>query len=294
MLWLETGYPGEQIISKGTELRPLVTWRTMGGPIKVHLLTDKSLKTLLNVAQEKMNSANAPPIPPYWTLGYHLCRSVGDPRYFTNDVKEMKSALIPFDSDCIDEQLIPTAFELDDKKFPTVTNLFGQLEGKDILLPLVIQRDPSTFAEGCVAKNSTSQTCFEGKLYGERVIFPDPFSPSDWMTTKYKSLLEQINQIPIAGWHVHDASPTNDLMQGCSVPRFTPRGMNMTHSLCHDNHIQSVNSSYISHHSLYSLQVSRQLSKLSPSRYQYVSDYQIGQASMGGFLGSARQARAGS
>ena len=44
MLWLETGYPGEQIISKGTELRPLVTWRTMGGPIKVHLLTDKSLK----------------------------------------------------------------------------------------------------------------------------------------------------------------------------------------------------------------------------------------------------------
>merc|ERR1719206_1109209 len=64
----------------------------------------------------------------------------------------------------------------------------------------------------------------------------------------------------------------------------------MTHNLCHDNYIQSVSSSYISHHSLYSLQVSNQLSLLSPSRYQYSSHYQIGQAGMGEFLGSSVEA----
>jgi len=289
MLWLETSYPGEQIISSGTDLRPILTWRTMGGPIKVHLLTETSLVTLLKRAKEINNSVV--PIPPYWTLGYQLCRSVGDQRAFRSDVAGMKLGEIPFDLDCIDERMIPTAFNLDETTFPTISNLFDLVSGKDILLPLVVQRTADSIADGCVGISSSNSTCFEGRLYGEPVIFPDPLD-SAWMQTSYDSLINTLGGVTIAGWHLHDTGPTNDLMQGCPMPGpgFTPRNMSMTHNLCYNNWIKSTNSSYISQHSLYSLEVSKGLQDLTPSKYQFAATHQVGQAAVGGFLGSSAPA----
>merc|ERR1719450_1448767 len=71
---------------------------------------------------------------------------------------------IPFDADCIDEQMIPTAFTLDTKEFQI---------------------------------NSTKDTCFEGKLYGQRVIFSDPNDQSNWMNTSYNNLLDSIGHVPV-------------------------------------------------------------------------------------------------
>merc|ERR1719450_364519 len=162
---------------------------------------------------------------------------------------------IPFDADCIDEQMIPTAFTLDTKEFQI---------------------------------NSTKDTCFEGKLYGQRVIFSDPNDQSNWMNTSYSNLLDSIGHVPVAGWHVHDSSPTNEEMKDCPTegPKFIPRNMDMSHSLCFDNWIPSTNSTYTAQHSHYSLQFSKRLSELTPSQYQYTDTYQIAQASIGGFLGS--------
>jgi len=77
-------------------------------------------------------------------------------------------------------------------------------------------------------------------------------------------------------------------MKGCPSdgPKFIPRNMDMSHSLCFDNWIPSTNSTYTAQHSHYSLQFSKRLSELTPSQYQYTDTYQIAQASIGGFLGS--------
>ena len=45
LIWLETLYPGEIVINEGTITRPLATFRTMGGPLKIHLVTAPDLET---------------------------------------------------------------------------------------------------------------------------------------------------------------------------------------------------------------------------------------------------------
>jgi len=292
MLWLETGYPGEQIISMGSELRPILSWRTMGGPMKIHFITAPTVTSLLEMGKAA-NQADVP-IPPYWTLGYHMCRSVGDPRSFTNDINGMTAESIPFDLDCIDEQMIQTAFDLNVKAFPALSNNFLLLSdnNKDVLLPLVIQRssDIPGSVDGCVGISMADNTCFEGRLYGESVIFPDPLMDG-WMEQSMLDLETQLSEQglsdTIVGWQLHNSWPSNDLTQGCNTTRFTPRGMRLDHSLCHDHWIQSVNSSFISQHSKYSLEISKSLHQLRSQTYQFGGVHQVGQAIAGGFLGSS-------
>ena len=86
LVWLETDYPGEIVVTEGTGTRPLVTWTTMGGPIHVHLVTAHSVTELLAKQRELIG----PPLtPPLWTLGYNLCRNSGDSRKFRTDINGM-------------------------------------------------------------------------------------------------------------------------------------------------------------------------------------------------------------
>ena len=80
--------------------------------------------------------------------------------------------------------MIPTAFDLNVKAFPALSNNFLLLSdnNKYVLLPLVIQRssDVPSSVDGCVRISMTDSTCFEGRLYGKSVIFPDPLMDG-WM-----------------------------------------------------------------------------------------------------------------
>ena len=99
----------------------------MGGPLVLHLLTAASLPELLRL-QLRLSPGPAAAPPPLSSLGLQLCRSTGDPRDFRRDVKGMTEASIPlqFDGDCIDEQLIKTAFELN-PAYSTLENDFSLL-----------------------------------------------------------------------------------------------------------------------------------------------------------------------
>ena len=79
-------------------------------------------------------AAEAQPGPPLSSLGLKLCRSTGNPRDFRRDVKWMTEASIPlqFDGDCIDEQLVKTAFELN-PAYSTLENDFSLLADFNIV-----------------------------------------------------------------------------------------------------------------------------------------------------------------
>ncbi len=51
-------------------------------------------------------------LPPKWSLGYSLCRKTGksDPDLAVETLEAMNEAEIPFDSDCISEAVLTSAF----------------------------------------------------------------------------------------------------------------------------------------------------------------------------------------
>ena len=192
---LDTHYPGEMVLSTGTDLRPLVTWRTMGGPLTLHILTADTLPALLS----KQFALKTEPVvaPPYHSLGYQLCRDTGQERWFKQDVEGMLAANIQFDGDCIDQQLVKNAFTLDEVSFLTSLNNHASLLGdkkKHFTLPLVFQRPYDNVTgqtEGCIKEDSSSSSCYNGKLYDKRVMFPDMAS-SDWMSAEFDKLRSQL------------------------------------------------------------------------------------------------------
>ena len=228
MLWLETDRPGEQVLSPGACLSPalrcsqlpspgaggqaLLTWTVMGGPLKIHLLTQPTLGQLLKKMQTLFFKDAAPKPPPSWTLGYHLCRSVGeDPSFRQNFfIKPMLDEGIPFDSDCIDDQLFDSAFHW--KKISpmySVDDIVNDLtsNGKDFILPLMIQtrsRDDQTDevlceSMDCIVLSRDNTTSVLGQLvYNSKtkvdVNFPDPVDPRavSWIETGFNKIVFQI------------------------------------------------------------------------------------------------------
>lgn len=58
-------------------------------------------------------------MPPFWSLGFHLCRESNDENVFWKTLFQMETDGIPFDSDCIDPRLSgPGAGTVDSAKFP--------------------------------------------------------------------------------------------------------------------------------------------------------------------------------
>jgi len=291
MLWLDTGSPGEQIISSGSEEQPVLTWRTMGGNIKVHLLVAESLSELFYKSKNILHPTLT--APPHWTLGYHLCRDTGvpaDPRQFGYDMAGLLSTDIPWDSDCVDQQLLQTSFTIN-AQYPTIANQLNILleNKKKFILPQMIQTSTTSQEPylPCVShseKNSTD--CFEGSYNGKKVIFPDTRMDNvyQWMQERYQSLYDKIQPtIDITGWTLHASRPSNDMVAGCEEPPFTPREMDLSNSLCYDLYVGET--SYVHYHNKYSSDVSSALQAISPPAYHMSDVFNVGQTNVG-FLGS--------
>ena len=207
LLHLETNYPGEVVINPGTNLRPVVTWRTMGGPVRLHIVTGETLPVLLKKQADMRGEVLAPSTP---SLGYQLCRDTGHPRGFKQDVEGMQSAKIQFDGDCIDQQLIKEAFSLNTESFSSSLNNQANILGdnKFFSLPLVVQRrydNQTGESQGCLKEeNSTSSPCFMGNFYNQRVMFPD-MGQTDWMSPEFDNLQNKLAEYDLkasGGWKI--------------------------------------------------------------------------------------------
>ena len=198
---LDTNHPGEMVLSTGTDLRPVVTWRTMGGPLTLHILTADTLPALL---RKQLEMKSEPVVsPPHHSLGYQLCRDTGQARWFKQDLEGMLGANIQFDGDCIDQQLVKDAFTLNEDSFLTsLTNQASLLmeRNKFFSLPLVFQRlydNVTGHRDGCIKEDSSSSSCYNGKLYDKRVMFPD-MSSSDWMSAEFDKLRSKLEEYSLS------------------------------------------------------------------------------------------------
>jgi len=300
MLWLETDRPGEQVISPGAGGQALLTWTVMGGPLKIHLLTQPTLDELLKQMQTLFYKDSGPQLPPSWTLGYHLCRSVGGPDgpiYRENQIiAPMLNEWMPFDSDCIDERLFDYAFHpalnsqleplfLLDLIVDELTSL-----GKGFVLPMMIQtnKEPcETMA--CAVFSKSNNSLVLGQLDNVDVAFPDPVDPNvaEWIASGYNATTANLNEMP-KGLLLRDIRPTDqsDDAAECEQVQYKPRGLELGETVCPLHWLPSTNGSLLSAHAKYSRATASAFSSIPDSEVPYLfSDvYSIGQT--GGYLGS--------
>ena len=289
LIWLETLYPGEIVINDGAITRPLATFRTMGGPLKLHLVTAPDLETLLNTQREMMPAQR---VPPLWTLGYHLCRRSEYPLNFQRDINRMTDAVPPlqFDTDCMNEELVKTAFDLNPLYSDEYFNLLMNKE-KNLVLPLVPHWSYKNGQEnGCILKPDSAE-CEVGRLYRERVMFPDLGLNSDWVSGNLRAMLDTISNYGLSpvGWWPHAAQPLDEEMdtRNCTDFPYTPRYSDLSHGLvCQRARTWSDNASLVTQHSQYSQRFSSILDKIADSPYQMRGEISYGGGHLGGYQGS--------
>jgi len=298
LVWLESSYPGEISINRGTQDRPLVTWSTMGGPLKLHLLTAPDIKSLLSDQMELASGINSMTPPPVEALGYYLCRDSGDLRRFRNDFNGMTKASIPiqFDGDCIDQQLVPTAFELNPALVSTLQTELNLLktENKNLHLSLVIQRifnNEIGQQDGCIMEtNATDAQCYSGDYNGANVMYPD-CNKMDWLQSELEVLIDKFKNdfnIEPIGWQINDHHPVDESdAKTCETFNYSPRDTNIdTGIVCQHAYIQSHDSELVSEHSTYSSCVAEKFNQIELSPYQVNSVFKYGDQSYGAYTGS--------
>ncbi|CAG2169700.1 unnamed protein product, partial [Oppiella nova] len=90
---LENTYPMQLV----TNSRPSLTFRTIGGQLKFHFFLGPTPR---DVYQQITDVVGQPTLPPYWALGFHMCRTETDDTKGTNARLGMVDNEIPYESDC--------------------------------------------------------------------------------------------------------------------------------------------------------------------------------------------------
>lgn len=98
-LYLKTSAP----VDVGVTPIPAVVFRGVGTLWDLRIMAGPTPK---DVTRQYTEMVGRPALPPYWALGYHLCRAA-EPDLSTYDavVQAMAEAQIPYESDCIDARL---------------------------------------------------------------------------------------------------------------------------------------------------------------------------------------------
>lgn len=105
-------------------------------------------------------------------MGYHVCSNTGTDKAFNENLEKMETYNIPFDSDCIDEQLVPTAFDI--VSDPEAIDIEGSLSklrdmSKKFVLHHPVQVDIESSAyesgQGLFIRNSTGDGDFVGVFH---------------------------------------------------------------------------------------------------------------------------------
>ena len=211
--------------------------------------------------------------------GHHMCRRVGQPAAFLRDLEQMAATGVPFDTDCVDERLVATAFD--------VTGGYNDdlqlLEDKSLILPLVLQNREEKgdmpciklrFAEG---DETAEESCEVGKFNGKAVTFPDVFDTvlfSDWLKTGLSQVEADLGiasgTSPLVGLRLHNIRPTNEDTRGQNacpggLPGYLPRGIDLSGLPCLGSRLPSINASLFTVHSRYSRDAVAAVSRLSPN-----------------------------
>jgi alpha-glucosidase (family GH31 glycosyl hydrolase) len=128
----------------------------------------------LNVIKQLKNLIRNPSLPPYWALGFHMCRTTCNTNDGTRVVRQMRNYSVPFESDCGSSALSAVSFRdnfNDLKGFYNKIKSFNNITTKIIVTHMPqIKRDSNL--DGKLGENlaykSWSQLALEtpdGKIY---------------------------------------------------------------------------------------------------------------------------------
>ncbi|CAF1330547.1 unnamed protein product [Adineta ricciae] len=251
---------------------PALTYITIGGIVDLYVFTGP---TVQNVIQQYWDVIGKPLFPPYWTLGFHLCRwGYGTIENLTEVMQRMHDADFPVDIQWtdIDTMYAHLDFTYDNKTFHGLPELVRKIkaEGRhymNIIDPGISStQPPGTYppydeglAQGIFITKYNSTEPIVGEVWPGPTVFPDFTNPKtvEWWT-KFLAAYHEI--IPVDGMWIDMNEPSNFVdgsHEGCTSnsldnPPYTPHvyGGNITaKTVC--TSAQQYLSSHYNLHSMY-------------------------------------------
>uniref|UniRef100_A0A671MMY0 Lysosomal alpha-glucosidase n=1 Tax=Sinocyclocheilus anshuiensis TaxID=1608454 RepID=A0A671MMY0_9TELE len=220
---------------------PALTWVTVGGILDFYIFLGPSPQSVVQQYHEVIGN---PMMPPYWSLGFHLCRWGYTSTNITRTVVQlMRQAKIPLDVqwndlDYADQRRV---FTFDPQRFgdlPQMVEEFHQLGMKYVLIldPGISSASPpgsykpfdDGLKRGVFIKNSTGQILI-GKVWPGPTAFPDFTNPTtqDWWMDCIRVFH---SKVPVDGLWIDMNEPSNFVqgsVDGCpdsdlEKPPYTP------------------------------------------------------------------------
>ncbi|XP_043925565.1 lysosomal alpha-glucosidase [Protopterus annectens] len=199
---------------------PALTWRTIGGILDFYVFLGPEPKSVIRQYHDVIGY---PFMPPYWGLGFHLCRF----GYFTtnitrNVVKRMEEAKMPLDVqwndlDYMDERRIFTYNKENFSDFPAMADEFHKKGMRYVIIvdpALSSDGPPGTYKpydtglkRGVFILNETDQPLV-GRVWPGPSVFPDFTNPEThrWWYDMVKSFHDEV---PFDGMWIDMNEPSN-------------------------------------------------------------------------------------
>ncbi len=269
----------------------------MGGHLLIHLFEGPSAKDV--IGQLSAHVGRMPRMPPLWATGYHACRGTGSGEAFKETVANNTAMGIPYDSDCIDELLVPTAFSVDTEEFPDFADDVQSLvSAEKAFVPSMhaqVADNDAPFRADFFVKSSAHEnaTDFEGSFNGRSVVVPDFTHPetAQWWSDGLSETLSTLGNTSVGLSLVHN-SPFVKLngSQQCKISAFTHVPKDISTIFPRDTVCpEAAHHGGVPHLSLHNTYPQRQLEATiaaDVSSFTFTRHFSAGAAAMGGVYGS--------
>ena len=242
---------------------PAISFRAMGGSGVFHIFAGPTPAAVsLQYTRDIIGLPS--PMPPFWSLGFHLCRENDDPEASQKTIKEMIDSGIPFDSDCIDLRLSgPGMGSADLERFPHAAEHRERLRdlGKKFILaqpPHVLDTEQFPGALWILHNRTVNSSTTEDYEMGVRlkstVYYPSyPFTGQ--LTDKWDHMLQP------EGFNFLENWPSNDNKTECAstdrprsfIPEMVRSGIT-NNSICLDAFHPTQELEHVAVHNHYGIQ----------------------------------------
>nr|XP_048674815.1 lysosomal alpha-glucosidase isoform X2 [Caretta caretta] len=208
---------------------PALTWRTTGGILDFYVFLGPDPKS---VVRQYLDVIGYPFMPPYWGLGFHLCRWGYSSTAATRQaVKNMTAARFPLDVqwndlDYTDAKRDFTFNKNNFKDYPDMVRDFHQSGRRYVMIvdPAISSSGPpgsykpydDGLKRGVFIRNATGQPLV-GKVWPGPAVFPDFTNPEthEWW---HDMVREFHDQVPFDGMWIDMNEPSNFVagsLDGC-------------------------------------------------------------------------------
>ncbi|NWW84173.1 LYAG glucosidase, partial [Rhynochetos jubatus] len=252
---------------------PALTWRTTGGILDFYVFLGPDPKS---VVRQYLDVVGFPAMPPYWGLGFHLCRWGYSSTNITRQVvANMTAARFPLDVQWNDLDYMDAKrdFTFNKKSFKDYPEMVREFHRRGLRYIMIVDPGisssgpPGTYQpydeglkRGVFIRNATGQPLI-GKVWPGPMVFPDFTNPEtqEWWHDMVKDFHDQV---PFDGMWIDMNEPSNFVegsQDGCpnnslEQPPYVPGvfgGRLRARTICASS--QQYLSSHYNLHSLYGL-----------------------------------------